>query len=395
MPAPFADLIVVELASVLAGPSVGQFFAELGATVIKVENPATGGDVTRRWTLPSEDADDDRSAYFTATNWGKRSLALDLTKPDGPRVLHDLARRSDLVIASYKPGDAERLSADAATLCALNPRLIYAHIVGYPDSDRAGYDAVIQAESGFTFMNGAAGGPPVKMPVALIDVLAAHQVKEAVLVRLWERERSGRGGSVTVSLFKSAVAALVNQGTNWLTAGHAPQRLGSDHPNIAPYGTLFTTADGHAIVLAVGTNRQFAALCDVLELGELASAPRFATNPQRVRNRPFLNHLLAERIAEYRRDDLLAVLAERHVPAGAVNDLPAVFSMSGAQDMVVRDDDSGLTGVRHVAFRSDEETPAPLAPPPGFAAHTRALLTDHLGYSDAEVERLLRASVVA
>ena len=252
---PFADLVVVELASVLAGPSVGQFFAELGATVLKVENPATGGDVTRRWKLPSEPADDDRSAYFAAANWGKQSLALDLTTPDGQRVLHDLARRADVIVASYKPGDAERLGADAATLCARNPRLIYAHIVGYPpgspDSERAGYDAVIQAESGFTFMNGAADGPPVKMPVALIDVLAAHQLKEAVLVRLWERERTGRGGSVTVSLFESAVAALVNQATNWLTAGHAPQRLGSEHPNIAPYGTLFPTADGHTVVLAV------------------------------------------------------------------------------------------------------------------------------------------------
>lgn len=392
MSAPFADLVVVELASVLAGPSVGQFFAELGATVLKVENPATDGDVTRRWKLPSEPTDDDRSAYFTAANWGKQSLALDLRTPDGQRVLHDLARRADLVIASYKPGDAEQLGADAATLRALNPRLIYAHVVGYPDSERAGYDAIIQAESGFTFMNGAADGPPVKMPVALIDVLAAHQVKEAVLVSLWERERTGCGGSVTVSLFESGIAALVNQATNWLTASHAPQRLGSDHPNIAPYGTLFPTADGHTIVLAVGTNRQFAALCDVLGLGEMASAPGFATNPSRVRNRPFLNHLLAEQIVAHTRDELLAALAARNVPAGAVNDLPAVFAEPTAQDMIVRD--GALAGVRHVAFHTDDEPPPVLAPPPRYAAHTSSVLTEFLGYGADEVERLSRAGVV-
>ena len=395
MAAPFADLVVVELASVLAGPSVGQFFAELGATVLKVENPATGGDVTRRWKLPSENADDDRSAYFTAANWGKRSLALDLRARDGQRVLHDLARRADLVVASYKPGDAKRLGADAATLRALNDRLIYAHIVGYPDSERAGYDAVLQAETGFTFMNGAANGPPVKMPVALIDVLAAHQVKEAVLVRLWERERTGRGGTVTVSLFESGLAALVNQATNWLTASHAPQRMGSDHPNIAPYGTLFTTADGHAVVLAVGTNRQFTALCDVLRLGELAEAPRFATNSQRVRNRPFLNHLLAERIADFQRDELLAELAARHIPAGAVNDLPTVFAQATAQAAVVRDADGDLAAVRHVAFRTDGESPEPIDPPPHYGAHTRVILTEHLGYTDDEVARLVRDGIVA
>jgi crotonobetainyl-CoA:carnitine CoA-transferase CaiB-like acyl-CoA transferase len=390
---PFDGLVVLELASVLAGPSVGQFFAELGATVLKVENPATGGDVTRRWKLPSEDAGADRSAYFAAANWGKQSLALDLTAPDGRAVLHDLARQADVVVASYKPGDAERLGADAGTLGALNPRLIYAHVVGYPDSPRAGYDAVVQAESGFTAMNGEAGGPPVKMPVALIDVLAAHQLKEAVLIRLLERERTGRGGTATVSLLQSGVAALVNQATNWLTAGHVPQRMGSEHPNIAPYGTVFLTADGRSVVLAVGTDRQFAALCDVLGLGEIGASPRFATNQQRVRHRAFLNHLLGERVATFERDALLDALAERNVPAGAVNDLPAVFAQPAAEDMVVSGD--GVAGVRHVAFRLDDDARAPLAPPPPFAAHTRAVLTERLGYAADRVERLFRSGAVA
>lgn len=389
MPAPFADLVVLELASVLAGPSVGQFFAELGATVIKVENPATGGDVTRSWKLPEEPAADDRSAYFAATNWGKQSIALDLREPDGQAVLLDLARRADIVVASYKPGDAERLGADYATLSAVNPRLLYAQVVGYgADDPRAGYDAVIQAESGFTFMNGAPDGPPVKMPVALVDVLAAHQLKEALLVGLIERERTGHGAFVTVSLFQAAVAALANQASNYLTTGHVPQRLGSDHPNIAPYGTLFTTADDRHVVIAVGTDRQFAALCDVLDLADLVASAQFATNQKRVRNRPFLNHLLAERIGQHTRRDLLHRLAARHVPAGAVNDLAAVFAQSSAAALVVRDDETGLAAVRQAAFRATE--PHTITPPPALGEHTRTVLADFLGYDDNRIDHLLK-----
>ncbi len=392
MTGPFHDLLVVELASVLAGPSVGQFFAELGATVVKVESPATGGDVTRRWKLPEEDAEADRSAYFAAANWGKRSLALDLTKPDGRAVLHDLAKRADIVLASYKPGDAEKLGADFETLAALNPRLLYAHVVGYGERDpRPGYDAVIQAEGGFTFMNGAPDGLPVKMPVALVDVLAAHQVKEALLVGLIERERTGRGGRFTVSLLQAAVSALANQASNFLTAGHVPQRIGSDHPNIAPYGTIFETSDGEAVVLAVGTDRQFEALCEVLGVPELARSPQFATNQKRVRNRPFLHHLLAERIVARPLDDLLGALAERHVPAGPVNDLRTVFEQEPAAALVLRDAESGLGGVRQATFGER----LPLEPPPRYGTGAAYVLRHLLEYDEATLERLTESGAVA
>lgn len=388
----FSDLLVVELASVLAGPSVGQFFAELGATVVKVENPATGGDVTRRWKLPEEDADADRSAYFAAANWGKRSLALDLTKPDGRAVLHDLARRADVVLASYKPRDAEKLGADHETLAALNPRLLYAQVVGYGEGDpRPGYDAVVQAEGGFTFMNGTPGGPPVKMPVALVDVIAAHQMKEALLVGLIERERTGRGGRFTVSLLQAAVSALANQASNYLSAGHVPQRIGSDHPNIAPYGTIFETSDGEAVVLAVGTDRQFAALCDALGVPELARSPQFATNQKRVRNRPFLHHLLADHVAKQTQRDLLAALAARGVPAGPVNDLKAVFKQKPAASLALRDEESGLGGVRQAAFGER----LALDPPPRYGADAAYVLRHLLGYDEASVERLAESGAVA
>ena len=384
--AAFADLFVLELASVLAGPSVGQFFAELGATVVKIENPATGGDVTRRWKLPDEPADADRSAYFAAVNWGKQSVALDLQTPEAQAALLGLARRADLVVASYKPGDAERLRADYATLSAANPRLLYAQVVGYPDAPRVGYDAVVQAESGFTFMNGAADGPPVKMPVALVDLLAAHQLKEALLVGLIERERTGRGRQITVSLFEAAVASLANQASNYLTTGHVPQRLGSEHPNIAPYGTVFTTADGKDVVLAVGTDRQFGALCAVLGLDDLARSAQFVTNQQRVRNRPFLNHLLAERIAQVERDAFLAQLADRHVPAGAVNALDAVFARPAAAALVMRDEETGLAAVRQTVF--DTDASHTVSAPPALGEHTRSVLADVLGYDETRLARL-------
>jgi len=178
----FQDLKVLELASVLAGPSVGQFFAELGAEVIKVENSKTGGDVTRTWKSANEQTDD-RSAYFCSVNWGKKSIALDLTSNEGKAIIQKLAAKSDIIIASYKPGDAEKLGVEYAQLIAGNPKLIYGQITGYgSDNDRVGYDAVLQAESGFMDLNGEKNGSPTKMPVALIDVLAGHQLKEGLLL---------------------------------------------------------------------------------------------------------------------------------------------------------------------------------------------------------------------
>jgi crotonobetainyl-CoA:carnitine CoA-transferase CaiB-like acyl-CoA transferase len=377
MAAPLEGILVIELAGVLAGPLVGQFCAELGATVVKVEHGAAGGDVTRRWKLPQEDPDTDRPAYFAAANWGKRSVSLDLTTDRDRRTLHALAARADVVLTAYRPGQAEKLAADADTLRALNPRLIVAHLVGYSEDDsRPGYDAVIQAEVGFTFMNGDPESRPTKLPVALMDVLAAHQLKEALLVALLRRERTGEGATITVSLLQAGVSALANQASNYLTAGHVPQRMGSDHPNIAPYGTVFPAADGEALVLAVGTDRQFQALCGVLGLANLAEAPTFTTNQKRVRNRLLLHSLIEERIAQRRRDELLAALAEAGVPAGAVNDLRDVFRQPLANTLVVRDEESGLAAVRTVAFEIDGFETAPLTPPPVLGADTEAILAE-------------------
>ncbi len=379
---PLSDLVVVELASVLAGPSVGMFFAEHGARVVKVEAPA--GDVTRRWHLAAEDPADDRPAYFCAVNWGKESVVLDLTAAGGRDVLHRLVARADLVVSSFRPGAAHALGAGADTLRALNPRLVVVEVDGYgPGDARPGYDAVIQAEAGFMALNGSADGPPTKMPVALVDVLAAHQLKEAALVALLARERTGEGATVRVSLLGAAVASLANQAANWLTAGVSPRRMGSAHPNIAPYGTPYPTATGD-VVLAVGTGRQFAALVETLGRSDLAEDARFATNAARVRHRDALDVALADALRSHDRADLLATLAERGVPAGAVRDLPAVFEQPEAQRLVL-DDGAGRAAVRTVATGEARS----LSPPPHLGADTETTLADLLALSADEVRRLL------
>jgi crotonobetainyl-CoA:carnitine CoA-transferase CaiB-like acyl-CoA transferase len=393
------DLVVLELASVLAGPSVGQFFAELGAAVVKVENPRTGGDATRRWRLPGEVADgeaagDDRSAYFCCCNHGKQSVALDLSTADGRGLLHELAAGADVVLASYRPGTASALGADPETLRSVNDSLLYGRITGYgPGDERPSYDAIIQAEAGFTHMNGPADGPPTKLPVALMDLLAAHQLKEGLLLGLLKRERTGKGGVVDVSLFRSAVGALANQATNWLVGGHVPERMGSAHPNIAPYGTVYPTADGTDIVLAVGTDRQFVQLCEALRLEDLPDNPNFATNAARVEHRDVLQRVLTARLSKMDGADVLEVLAARNVPAGPVRTMPEVFDTPAGEAMALRPDD-GPAGLREVAFDGLDLPDGPLSPPPHYAEHTAEVLRDRLGQSDADVEALADAGTV-
>jgi crotonobetainyl-CoA:carnitine CoA-transferase CaiB-like acyl-CoA transferase len=384
MPTLLSGTRVVELASVLAGPAAGQFLAELGADVIKVENPTTGGDVTRTWKLPEEDPGGDRSAYFASVNWGKRSIALDLREEDGRASLHRLVAEADIVLSSYRPGHAAVLGADPETLRGLNPRLIVAQVVGYDEKDpRPGYDAVIQAESGFMSINGHPEGPPTKLPVAFMDLLAAAQLKEAILLALLRRDRTGEGATITVSLMRTAIAALANQAANYLTTGRVPARTGSDHPNIAPYGTAFQTSDGGWIVVAVGSDRQFAALCEVVGLENMSLAPTFATNQKRVRNRPFLHELLKEQIIQWKREDLLAELNARGVPAGVVRNLDEVFAHPAAAALVLRDEETGIAAVRSVAFELDGMIPSQPSPPPRFDADANAVWND--GVSESEV----------
>ena len=362
------DLKVLELASVLAGPSVGQFFAELGSEVIKIENLKTGGDVTRTWKGAGEQTDD-RSAYFCSVNWGKKSVAVDLNTTEGKRVVQKLAAACDVVIASYKPGDAEKLGVSYEQLKKVNKKLIYGQVTGYgSDKDRVGYDAVIQAESGFMDLNGEKNGVPTKMPVALVDVLAGHHLKEGLLLALLNRERTGEGSLVEVSLIQTAISSLTNQATNWLVANKLPSRQGSHHPNIAPYGESFLTKDGKRILLAVGSDRQFFDLLHVLEIDPITFEQKFSTNHRRVENREELGKVLGEKIINLHASELLLKIHQYKIPAGIIQNVRDAFEMKEAKNLLMKAD--GLTGARTFVASLNTWASAPLTPPPHFGEHT-------------------------
>jgi crotonobetainyl-CoA:carnitine CoA-transferase CaiB-like acyl-CoA transferase len=366
------ELKVIELASVLAGPSVGQFFAELGAEVIKVENLKTGGDVTRTWKSSGETTDD-RSAYFCSVNWGKKSVAIDLTTDTGKQQVQKLAASADVVIASYKPGDAEKLGVSYEQLRAFNPALVYGQITGYgADNDRVGYDAVIQAEAGFMDLNGERDGVPTKMPVALIDVLAGHQLKEGLLLALWQRERTGQGNFVEVSLIQTALTSLTNQATNWLVGGKLPTRQGSKHPNIAPYGESFLTKDGKRVLLAVGSDRQFFDLLHVLDIDPVLFEQKFSTNHRRVENRDELEKVLGEKIIQFTAAELFLKIHAFKIPAGIIQNVREALSMPEAQPLMMQRD--GLTGVKTFVASMKNTSAVTLLPPPHFGEHTNEVL---------------------
>lgn len=385
----FKDLKVLELASVLAGPSVGQFFAELGADVIKVENLKTRGDVTRTWKISGE-KEGDLSAYFCSVNWGKKSLAIDLSQAEGKRIAQTLSANADVIITSYKPGDAEKLGVDYKTLSGLNAKLIYGQITGYgSQNDRVGYDAVIQAEAGFIDLNGEKNGPPTKMPVALMDLLAGHHLKEGLLLSLLKRERTGQGDLVEVSLLQTAISSLINQASNWLVVNKLPQRQGSAHPNIAPYGESFETADGKLVLLAVGSDRQFADLCNVLGLDRLAIDDRYASNPNRVENRLQLNQLISKKISQFACGTLLVKLNSSKIPAGVIQNIKEALEMPEAKELFIRS--GSLTGIR--SFVGNSESLANLLPPPHYGEHTTFILQT-AGFSSDEIQKLESAGII-
>ena len=357
----FSNLKVVELASVLAGPSVGQFFAELGAKVIKVENP-DGGDVTRSWKVANETADD-RSSYFCSVNWGKKSIICDLKNGEDLKYLYFLVEEADVVIASYKPGDAKKLKVDYESLKKVNPKLIYGKVTGFGENEkRVGYDAIIQAESGFMSMNGETKGDPLKMPVALMDVLAAHQLKEALLLALLNKERTGEGAEVEVSLIEAAIASLMNQATNYLIVGNIPEKLGSAHPNIAPYGEVYYSKDNLPFVLAVGSDRQFQHLCKVLK-SDLYKKSVFSNNNARVINRKALKGELNQLFLQWDFKMLEKELLNKHIPYGRIRNIKEVLESPYAQNILLSAE-SGIKSVRHNAFRlSFFENILPSEPP--------------------------------
>jgi crotonobetainyl-CoA:carnitine CoA-transferase CaiB-like acyl-CoA transferase len=308
---------------------MGQTLADLGADVIKVEAPE--GDETRRWGPPfvhGADGAQADAAYFHCCNRGKRSVIADFRSPRDLDLVRRLIDRSDIVIENFKTGALQKFGLDYASVRPRNPRLIYCSVTGFgqdgPYSARAGYDAMIQAMSGIMDITGDPDGEPQKIGVALADILTGVYGVVAIQAALAARERTGEGQQVDMALFDVMVGVLANQALNYFVSGTAPHRIGNAHPNIVPYQT-FPTSDGHVMV-AVGSDSQFAKLCSILGRPDLAADEGYATNALRVRNRGALIPVLRQELKSWKRDELLARLADSGVPAGPINTIADVFS---------------------------------------------------------------------
>lgn len=352
MDLPFLTLRVVDLSSVLAGPMVGSFFAELGAEVFKIENALGGGDVTRKWRRPGESNDNAISAYYASANTSKKVRQLNLKKDEAREEVYELIRGADVVVTNFQESVAEKLGMAKTILRSLNPKLIVAEIYGYPDATRPAYDAVLQAETGFISMCGTSGGELVKMPVALIDIIAAHHLKEGILTAIINRYETGVGSTVRVSLYDAAIASLANQASNYLMLNEVAGPKGLCHPNICPYGDSFLCADGKQILLAVGSDAQFASLCKLLGVEALASDKRFALNQQRVLNRDALQQAFKDLFLSKNLSDWLELLEKENIPAGAIKDLAEVFASPSAQRLIVEEEIEGVLArkVKTVVF---------------------------------------------
>jgi crotonobetainyl-CoA:carnitine CoA-transferase CaiB-like acyl-CoA transferase len=367
VPAALEKLVVLDLSRVLAGPLATMVLADLGATVIKVERPGTGDD-TRAWGPPFDA--NGRATYFASVNRNKQSVEVDLGTDEGRAAIRELAERADVLVENFRPGLLDGLGLGYDELAAANPRLVYCSVTGFGrDAGAAlpGYDLLVQAVGGLMSITGAPDGPPQKVGVALVDVIAGLFATVGILAALEHRHVSGRGQRIEVDLLSALLAALVNQASATTIADAVPGRLGNAHPSIAPY-ELLDCADG-ALVVAVGTDRQFAALCEVLGL---PVDPDFATNERRVARRERLRALLEERLRAGTVAEWSERLAAARVPAGPVNDVAAAIELAGRLGLRPLVELDGLQLVRN-PIRLSETPPRYDSAPPALGADTEAV----------------------
>lgn len=327
----FSNLKVIELSSVLAGPAAGMFFAELGARVIKVENKQVGGDVTRNWLLPNE-SPKGPSAYYSSVNYLKTCIQLDLNTEDDRNELYELLVDTDIIISNFGDSTAKKLGMDFEKLKSVKEDLIFLQLDGFYDSERPAFDVVLQAETGWISMTGTRTEEPAKLPVALVDVIAGHQLKEAALLGIIHKMRTGEGGFFRCNLEQASLSALANQATNFLMEEKIAVPMGTLHPNIAPYGDWFTASNGKRIVLAVGSDAHFSKLCSILEIAHIAHDSRFATNRGRVKNRIKLSEILQDAIGPS--ENLEALFVREKIPFGEIKTLDNVLKSSAAKNMI-------------------------------------------------------------
>lgn len=404
---PLQGIKVLDLSRILAGPWAGQMLADLGADVIKVERPGTGDD-TRSWGPPYmpaamgfEGLGACEAAYFQSANRGKRSLCVDMSQPKGQDIIKQLAMQADVLIENFKVGGLAKYGLDFESLSQINPRLVYCSITGFgqtgPYKDRAGYDFMIQAMGGLMSVTGSEDGEPMKVGVAVADVMTGLYASNAIQGALIHQLRTGQGQHIDLALLDVQVATLANQAMNYLATGDNPKRLGNAHPNIVPY-QAFATADGH-IILAVGNDGQFQRFCQVAGAANVANKPQYISNALRVANRnklvPEVAHLLAQQTTQW----WLAELNEVGVPCGPICTIDQIFDnpQIQARQMKIELSHAQLGKVEGVA-NPIKLSATPLQynqAPPMLGQHTRAVLQDWLAMAEREYQDLLAAQVIA
>ncbi len=400
MAGPLQNIRVLDLTRVLAGPWSTQILADFGAEVIKIEKPGEGDD-TRGWGPPfltNPDGSRGDAAYYLSANRGKQSVAIDMAKPEGQKLLQDLARNSDVVMENFKVGGLKKYGLDYESLKAINPKLIYCSITGFgqtgPYAQRAGYDFMIQGMGGIMSItgqpDGTPGAEPVKTGVAFADVFTGLYATIGVLAALHHRDKTGEGQYLDLALLDSQVAVLANQALNFLVGGKAPKRLGNAHPNIVPYQT-FATADGF-IIIAVGNDRQFREYTKIAGVPEVAQDPRFLTNSDRVGNREALIALLVEPMTRRKTAEWIAALEAAAVPCGPINTIDQVFAdpqveARGLNITLARADGTKTPGVANpVRFSA---TPIEYSTaPPALGNATEEVLRRVLGLTPEQVGKL-------
>lgn len=407
MPGALSHIRVLDLSRVLAGPWAGQILGDLGAEVIKIERPRTGDD-TRHWGPPflKDQAGDNSSeaAYYLSANRNKQSLTLDFTQPEGQRIIRDLVERCDVLLENFKVGGLAAYGLDYDSLKAINPKLIYCSITGFgsdgPYANRAGYDFMIQGLGGLMSLTGRAedeeGAGPVKVGVALTDILTGLYATVGVLAALNSREQTGVGQHVELALLDVQVACLANQAMNYLTTGVAPKRMGNAHPNIVPYQD-FPTADGD-IILTIGNDGQFRKFAEAAGYPEWASDPRFTSNKARVAHRKELVPMIRQVTVFRTTAEWVALLEQAGVPCGPINDLAQVFSDPHVQARGLRVEMphplAGSVPLVASPIRLSETPVEYRKAPPLLGEHSEAVLQDVLGLSFEKILSLRQSGVI-
>ena len=400
---PLSGIRVLDMSRILAGPWVGQMLADLGAEVIKIERPGKGDD-TRGWGPPfvkdRDGNDTSDAAYFMCTNRGKKSLTLDIAKPEGQQIIRELAQQSDILLENYKVGDLKRYGLDFESLSKLNPRLIYCSITGFgqtgPYRDRAGYDYLVQGMGGIMSMTGERedrpGGGPQRVGVAIADLMTGMYSSVGILAALHERAASGLGQYIDMALLDCTVGWLANQNANYLIGGQVPQCIGNEHPNVMPYQT-FRTIDGNMII-ATGNDGQFQRLCDAAGIPETGKDPRYANNALRMKHRDDCTAELATALKKKTTAEWIALLETVGVPCGPINRLDQVYADPQVQARGLKIDvPHPKAGSVPLVANPIKFSRTPMAydrPPPLVGEHVEDVLRGLLGKSDVEIA-LLRA----